>query len=161
MADEQGSQYLTFLLNGEQYGVSILRVQEIRAWEAATRVPNTPAHMCGVVNLRGNIVPVYDLRRWFGLAALEYTRETVVIIVRTGSSADAKSMGLVVESVSDVLALQDEQIAPTPRFDQSVPTQYLQGLATLEHGMLLLLDLDALARSNSDEGEPEAASPRA
>ncbi|RMG37412.1 MAG: hypothetical protein D6720_03265, partial [Gammaproteobacteria bacterium] len=84
--DASGSQYLSFLLDGEQYAVSILRVQEIRGWETATRVPNTPAYLKGVINLRGNIVPVYDLRLRFGMAPKEYTKETVVIVVRHGEA---------------------------------------------------------------------------
>lgn len=155
--DDQGSQYLTFVLGSEQYGVSILRVQEIRGWEAATRVPNTPSHLRGVVNLRGNIVPVYDLRLWFGMPEQEYTKETVVIIVRVGSEAEERSLGLAVDAVSDVLVVKDEEISTTPVFDTSVPTEYIQGLTSQDDSMVMLLDLEALASSTSTGMEQEAA----
>jgi len=145
--EDQGSQFLTFILGAEHYGVSILSVQEIRGWEAATRVPNTPCHLRGVVNLRGNIVPVYDLRLWFGMPEQEYTKETVVIIVRTGADNEERSFGLAVDAVSDVLVVREEQISNTPIFDASVPTEYIQGLASQENGMVMLLDLDSLASS--------------
>jgi purine-binding chemotaxis protein CheW len=141
----QGSQYLTFTLADENYGVSILRVQEIRGWEAATRVPNTAPHLKGVVNLRGNIVPVYDLRLWFGMPVADYTKETVVIIVRVGGEGENRSMGMVVDGVSDVLLVKDDQVGATPSFNAAVPTEYLQGLVSAGDDMVMLLDLDNLA----------------
>ena len=147
--DAQGDQYLTFVLGEEQYGVSILQVQEIRGWEAATRVPNTPGHLRGVVNLRGNIVPVYDLRLWFGMPEREYTKETVVIIVRVGPESEERSLGMAVDAVSDVLVVKDEDISTTPVFDSSVPTEYIRGLTSHDEGMVMLLDLDSLASSTS------------
>lgn len=143
--DTQGSQYLSFLLDGEQYAVSILRVQEIRGWETATRVPNTPIYLKGVINLRGNIVPVYDLRARFGMPVADYSKETVVIVVRHGKSDDERSMGLVVDAVSDVLVVQDEQISQTPEFDGQVPTEHIMGLASAGDDMVMLLDVDSLA----------------
>lgn len=154
--DDQGSQYLTFDLGSEQYGVSILRVQEIRGWEAATRVPNTPEHLRGVINLRGNIVPVYDLRLWFGMPERAYTKETVVIIVRVGSGPEGRSLGMVVDAVSDVLVVSDEKVSTTPVFDASVPTEYIQGLTENDEQMVMLLDLEALAGSASPVPEQEA-----
>jgi len=112
--EQAGVQYLTFLLNGEQYGLSILAVQEIRGWEPVTRVPNSPAFVKGVVNIRGNIVPVFDLRLRFGLPTQAYTEETVVIVVRAGKPGNERSMGLVVDAVSDVLVVKDENISNTP-----------------------------------------------
>jgi purine-binding chemotaxis protein CheW len=145
----QGSQYLTFKLAGEYYGVGILQVQEIRGWEAATRLPNTPPHLKGVVNLRGNIVPVYDLRSWFGMPAAEYTKETVVIIVRVGHEGERRSMGMVVDEVSDVLVAKDDQVSATPSFNAAVPTEFLQGLVSDGDDMVMLLDLNSLAGSSA------------
>ncbi len=141
----QGSQYLSLLLDGEQYAVGILRVQEIRGWEAATRVPNAPTYLKGVINLRGNIVPVYDLRARFGMPVAEYSKESVVIVVRHGEPDAGRSMGLVVDAVSDVLVVQDEQISQTPEFEGQVPTEHIMGLASAGDDMVMLLDLDSLA----------------
>ncbi len=154
--DNQGSQYLTFMLDDECYGVSILQVQEIRGWETTTRVPNTPRHLKGVVNLRGNIVPVYDLRLWFGMPRVEYGKETVVIIVRVGEEGGERSMGMVVDAVSDVLVVKDEQIADTPSFSAAVPTEYIKSLVSDGEAMVMLLDLEALA-SESPAAEGESA----
>ncbi len=154
--DAQGSQYLSFMLAGEQYAVSILRVQEIRGWEPATRVPNTPAYLKGVINLRGNIVPVYDLRLRFGMPVREYTKETVVIVVRVGEGEEQRSMGLVVDAVSDVLVVQDEQISQTPEFGAAVPTEHICGLASAGDDMVMLLDLESLAGGTAG-GEENAA----
>ena len=145
----RGSQYLTFRLAGENYGVGILQVQEIRGWEAATRVPNTPPHLKGVVNLRGNIVPVYDLRLWFGMPVAEYTEETVVIIVRVGHEGERRSMGMVVDEVSDVLVAKDDQVSATPGFNAAVPTEFLRGLVSDGNDMVMLLDLNSLAGSTA------------
>jgi purine-binding chemotaxis protein CheW len=155
--DNQGSQYLTFMLADECYGVSILQVQEIRGWEHTTRVPNTPGHLKGVVNLRGNIVPVYDLRLWFGMPSADYTKETVVIIVRVGEAGEARSMGMVVDAVSDVLVVKDEQISDPPAFSAAVPTEYIKHLVSDGEAMVMLLDLEALAaESPAAEGETAA-----
>jgi len=145
---EATNEYLTFTLGEEYYGVNILRVQELRGWETATRVPNTPGHLQGVVNLRGDIVPVYDLRQWFGMPTRKYSRETVVIVVRTVSGGSERSLGMVVDGVSDVLMLRDDEIGPTPAFDSSVPAEYITGLAKRGSDMIMLLDLDMLADSN-------------
>ncbi len=150
--DAQGSQYLSFQLGGEQYAVGILSVQEIRGWEETTRVPNTPDYFRGVINLRGNIVPVYDLRLRFGMPAAEYTPETVVIVVRHGEAEAERSMGLVVDAVSDVLVVQDEQIGQTPEFGGKVPTEHISGLASAGDDMVMLLDVESLApRATEDE----------
>lgn len=143
--EEQGDQYLTFVLDGEHYALSILQVQEIRGWETPTRVPNMPAFLGGVINLRGNIVPVYDLRLWFGMPRPVYTKETVVIVVRVPGAGGERSLGLIVDAVSDVFVVREEEVSTTPSFDPSVPTGYLRGLASAGESMVMLLDLDALA----------------
>lgn len=155
--DQDGEQYLTFLLNGEQYGLSILQVQEIRGWELVTRVPNSPRFVKGVVNLRGNIVPVFDLRLRFGLPPTDYTKETVVIVVRAGKEGEQRSMGLVVDAVSDVLVVKEEQINATPEFGAGVPTENIKGLVTDDDKMVMLLDLDSLAILEPAEVEIDAA----
>lgn len=155
--EAQGSQYLTFLLNEEHYGLSILQVQEIRGWEAVTRVPNSPLFVKGVVNMRGNIVPVYDLRLRFGLAEKDYTKETVVIVVRAGRDDNERSIGLVVDAVSDVLVVQDQDIGATPEFGGGVPTENIKGLVTDEDKMVMLLDLDSLAIDGPAKEEQDAA----
>jgi purine-binding chemotaxis protein CheW len=145
-----GTQYLTFLLADEQYGLNILQVQEIRGWEAVTRVPNTPDYVKGVINLRGTIVPVLDLRRRFGLDDTEYTMETVVIVVRlTDKDGAERSLGLVVDAVSDVLVARDDAIASTPDFAAGVPTESILGLLDDGGHMVILLDVGALLESES------------
>lgn len=157
-AEEQhGAQYLTFILNSEQYGLSILQVQEIRGWEQVTRIPNSPGFVKGVVNLRGNIVPVFDLRLRFGLPSTDYTKETVVIVVRAGKEGAKRSMGLVVDAVSDVLVVREDQINATPQFGSSVPTENIKGLATDGDKMVMLLDLDSLAVLDASESDSDAA----
>lgn len=155
--DQGGVQYLTFLLNKEQYGLSILQVQEIRGWEHVTRVPNSPQYIKGVVNLRGNIVPVMDLRMRFGLPSIPYTKETVVIVVRAGKDGHERSMGLVVDAVSDVLVVQDDRVSSTPDFGAGVPTENIKGLVNDGEQMVMLLDLETLAISNSQNSDKDAA----
>lgn len=155
--EDQGVQYLTFLLNEEQYGLSILQVQEIRGWEVATRVPNSPGYVKGVVNLRGNIVPIYDLRERFGLPTVPYSKETVVIVVRSGEGDDERSIGLVVDAVSDVLVVRDDQVSATPEFGGSVPTENIKGLVTDDEKMVMLLDVDSLAIRDSSDQDTAAA----
>ena len=159
MTGDQGSQYLTFLLDGEYYGVSILKVQEIRTWDTATRVPNTPAHLCGVVNLRGNIVPVYDLRRRFGLPVLEYTRETVVIILSLEESGDQQQMiGLVVDAVSDVLDAKANERKPPPNAGLTGTSGILAGMVSLEQGLVLLPDVERIVQGSAIQVSPAGGS---
>ncbi len=136
------NQYLTFILAGEEYGVDILRVQEIRCWEDATEIPNTPDHVKGVVNLRGTIVPIVDLRVRFELEQIEYEKTTVVIVMKTYGASGERTMGFVVDAVSEVYNLQDEQQKPAPDFGCAVKTEFIKGLATVDEKMLILLDID-------------------
>lgn len=140
-----GTQYLTFMLAREQYGLNILQVQEIRGWEKTTRIPNSPEHVRGVLNLRGTIVPIMDLRMRFGLPAEPYGKETVIIVVRTGQQGgDGRSLGLVVDAVSDVLTARDEEIIDTPEFGAHVPTENILGLVSDGTKMVMLLDVGSL-----------------
>lgn len=146
-----GTQYLTFLLAGEQYGLNILQVQEIRGWEQVTRIPNAPEYVKGVINLRGTIVPVLDLRSRFKLPPEPYTKETVVIVVRAAcKDAAERSLGLVVDAVSDVLVAQDNEVISTPDFGANVPTENILGLVQQGGNMVMLLDVATLHRSGDE-----------
>jgi purine-binding chemotaxis protein CheW len=135
-------QYLTFMLDGEEYGVEILGVQEIKGWEKCTQIPNTPDHVLGVINLRGSVIPVIDLRRRFGMQPREFGKLTVVIVVSLETQDGSKIMGFVVDAVSDVYNIGADQVRPTPELDSSVDTRFVKGLATVNEKMIILLDLD-------------------
>jgi len=134
------SQFLTFLLGAEQYGVEILRVQEIRGYSAVTPIPNTPAFIRGVINLRGTVVPVVDLRAKFSMEATEYNKFTVIIVVTVG----VKVIGLVVDAVSDVLDIPASEIRKAPDLGARVDTRFISGMATIGDRMTVLLDMERL-----------------
>lgn len=144
-----GNQYLTFIMANEEYGVDILAVQEIRGWETATPLPNAPPHIKGVINLRGTIVPIIDLRQCFGLDAIEYTAVTVVIVLKVQSDDDSRVMGIVVDAVSDVYSLAREDMRAAPDLGSSVDTDVIKGLVSVDNKMVILLDIDRLL--NLDE----------
>lgn len=139
-----GSEFLTFTLGSEEYGMDILKVQEIRGYDAVTTIANTPEFIKGVINLRGTIVPIVDLRIKFHLGTVEYNQLTVVIILNLGQ----RVVGIVVDSVSDVLALTPEQIRPAPDLSAGLDTRYLTGLGTVGDRMLILVDIEKLMTSN-------------
>jgi purine-binding chemotaxis protein CheW len=141
------NQYLTFLLAGEEYGLDILCVQEIKGWDTVAAIPNTPVYIKGVFNLRGTIVPIIDLRERFGLEKLEYGPTTVVIILKAQSDNRTRIMGMVVDAVSDVCNLAADQIKPPPEFGSSIDTQFVKGLATVDQKLVILLDMDLLLNS--------------
>lgn len=144
-----GEQFLTFMLNGEEYGVDILRVQEIKGWETATEIPNTPPYVLGVINLRGAIMPVIDLRLRFGFPSVEYTASTVVIVLRVRNDAGVeRTMGFVVDAVSDVYNIPAGDLQPPPDFGGTIRTDYVKGLAMVEGKMVILLDVDYLVASD-------------
>lgn len=134
-------QHLTFTLAQESYGVDVFRVQEIRGWEQVTRVPNAPVYVKGVINLRGAIVPIYDLRLRFDLPARPYTKETVVIVLRSKSE---QSVGLVVDAVSGVLAVDNSAIAPMPEFGAGTPIEGIRRPVADDGRMVVILDVDDL-----------------
>ncbi len=134
----EGRQYLTFRLGDEEYGVEILKVQEIKGYSAITPIPNTPAYIKGVMNLRGTIVPVLDLRARFGMSATAYTPFTVIIVVTVGTTV----MGLVVDAVSDVLDIPREHVQATPDFGSQVDARYVDGMARAGDKLVVLLDID-------------------
>jgi purine-binding chemotaxis protein CheW len=135
-ADTQ--QYLTFTLGAEEYGVPILTVQEIKGYVPATPIPRTPAYIKGVMDLRGVIMPVLDLRVKFGLPSAAYDQFTVIIVVKVKS----KVMGLVVDTVSDVLSIKNGEVQAAPEFGGQVDTRFIQGLAKAGDKLVVLLDLE-------------------
>lgn len=144
--EDAGSQYLTFRLGEEDYGVDILRVQEIKGWNPVTTIPNTPEYLRGVLNLRGAIVPIIDLRMRFKLPNAEYTPTTVVIVLCVRADDKERILGIVVDGVSDVLNVAQDDIRPAPDFGAAVNTEFINGLATVEDAMIMLLDIDKLLR---------------
>jgi purine-binding chemotaxis protein CheW len=137
-------QVLTFSLNEETYGVDILRVQEIRGWSAVNRIPQTPPHVLGVLNLRGSIVPIIDLRVRFGLASAEFTPLTVIIVLSIKTAKGLSEFGLVVDSVSDVVDIRSEDVKETPNLGGKMNADFIESLATVANRMVILLDVDAL-----------------
>jgi purine-binding chemotaxis protein CheW len=136
----QTREFLSFKLGTEEYGIDILKVQEIRGYEQPTRMANVPHFIKGVVNLRGIIVPIVDLRIKFNLASVEYNEFTVVIILNVAG----RVVGIVVDGVSDVIMLKAEQIKPAPAFSADMETNHLIGLGTLDDRLLILMDIERL-----------------
>lgn len=141
--DIAGQEFLAFTLGKEEYGIDILKVQEIRGYETVTRIANAPDFIKGVVNLRGIIVPIVDMRIKFNLGEPTYDQFTVVIILNIGG----RVVGMVVDSVSDVITLSPEQIKPAPEMGTALNTDYLIGLGTIDQRMLILVDIDKLMSS--------------
>ncbi|MBU9199890.1 chemotaxis protein CheW [Burkholderia multivorans] len=138
--DALGHEVLTFTLGDEAYGLDILKVQELRGYERVTQLANLPAYIRGVINLRGAIVPVIDLRLRLGMPELEYGPHTVVIVLNLAS----QTIGLVVDGVADVLTLKEEQLSPAPSMAASVGAAFITGLATVGDRMLILVDIEKL-----------------
>lgn len=137
-------QYLTFMLADEEYGVDILRVQEIRGWDGATAIPNAPDYVLGVVNLRGVVVPIFDLRKRFNLDKAEFNSETVTVVVKVEHDKGERTIGMVVDGVSDVYNITGENINSAPDVGSSVSMEFIKGLATVNNQMIILLDVDEL-----------------
>jgi purine-binding chemotaxis protein CheW len=136
-------EFLAFKLGAEEYGIDILRVQEIRSFEQPTRIANAPAHVLGVVNLRGTIVPIVDMRIKFKLEQKAYDAFTVVIVLHIGS----RVVGMVVDGVSDVITLTAEQLRPVPGFNSAIDSEHLLAIGALDQRMLILLDIETLMLS--------------
>jgi purine-binding chemotaxis protein CheW len=135
-----GNQFLTFQLGDELYGVDILRVQEIKGYTTVTKIPNTPPHIKGVLNLRGTIVPIVELRTKFGMPMIDYTMFTVIVVV----VVKEKIMGLVVDAVSDVLNIERKDIQPPPQFGAKVDVSFVNGIGKSGDKLVALLDMDRL-----------------
>lgn len=147
--NENMQQFLTFILAGEEYGVDILRVQEIKGWDAVTQIPNTPEYVRGVINLRGTIVPIIDLRIRFDMEQRAYGPTTVVIVLKVISEDSSRIMGIVVDGVSDVYNVKKDEIKAAPDFGDGIDSNFVSGLATVEEKMVIILDIDFML--NSDE----------
>jgi purine-binding chemotaxis protein CheW len=140
-AEEQGDQYLTFFMAGEEFGVDILAVREIRGWEPITAIPNSPAQVLGFTNLRGTVAPIIDLRLCFGVERAAYGNTSVVIIMSVHTEKSDKIMGIVVDAVSDVYNFSKSNIQPSPELSQTKQAQYVKGLGSTEDKMVILLEL--------------------
>ncbi|AMV26375.1 Chemotaxis protein CheW [Gemmata sp. SH-PL17] len=141
-------QFLTFRLGDEEYGLEILRVQEIKGYSKITPLPNTPREVKGVMNLRGAVVPIIDLRTRFGLREAEYTVFTVIVVVTVGT----KIVGLVVDAVSDVLNVEAKEVVPTPDLGSGVDTSFLTGIARTGERLVSLLNIDRLVGNTTVPG---------
>ncbi|WP_020160863.1 MULTISPECIES: chemotaxis protein CheW [Methylobacter] len=150
-SNSQIEQFLTFQLAGEAYGVEILKVQEIRGWEAVRVIPNTPAFIKGALNLRGSIVPIIDLRERFSMEKSEYSPMTVVIVLCVEHDENSYVMGVVADAVSDVLDVKVADIKQTPNLGAKINTRYMRGIYVHKQSMIMLLDVDKLL--NPDELE--------
>lgn len=139
------SQFLTFSLGDEEYGVDILKVQEIKGYVPTTRIPNAPLDVSGVLNLRGTIVPIVDLRRKFGLHSTDYNQFTAIVVV----VVQQRVMGMIVDSVSEVVSIPPGDIQPSPDFGSSMSTTMLQGMARLGEKLIILLDIDTVLLGES------------
>ena len=139
----RAAEFLTFALGSEEFGVDILKVKEIRGYDAVTRLPDAPDYIKGVINLRGTIVPVVDMRLKFRLERAEYTALTVMIVLNVAD----RVVGMVVDSVSDVVQLSAEQVRAVPEIGATIDRQFLTGIGTLDERMLILLDIERLMAS--------------
>jgi purine-binding chemotaxis protein CheW len=145
--ENTSSELLTFTLGNEEYGIDILKVQEIRGYEAVTTIAHAPEFIKGVINLRGIIVPIVDMRIKFNLGNVSYDETTVVIVLNFAN----RVVGMVVDGVSDVITLKADQIKPAPEFGASLDTKYLMGLGTVDDRMIILVDIERLMTSRDME----------
>ena len=144
-------QYLTFIMNNEEYGVDILAVQEIRAWDNATMIPNSPAYIKGVINLRGTIVPIIDLRGRFNVENLEYGAATVVVVLKVKTEKGERTMGIIVDAISDVYDVPLDSIR-TSNIGEHQNSSFIKGLVTVKKNMVILLELTTLLTLESQGG---------
>lgn len=151
--EDQGRQFLTFVLAGEEYAIDILKVQEIRGFESTTQIPNTPEYLLGVINLRGSVVPIVDMRVRFNLS-VEDSANPVIILVKHSANGSERVVGIVVDAVSDVYSIGAEDISKTPDLATNVVKQFVTGLATIDEKMIIMLDIDSLiAQGVLEDGE--------
>jgi len=147
MAHQEGK-YLTFTLDKEEYGIGILKIKEIIGMMPITSVPQTPDFVKGVINLRGQVIPVIDLRLRFGMKEIGYTERTCIIVVEIKQESGKIIIGIVVDSVSEVLNIKGEEIEPTPTFGTRLNTEYILGMAKISGGVKILLDIDRVLTSD-------------
>ncbi|VAW54345.1 Positive regulator of CheA protein activity (CheW) [hydrothermal vent metagenome] len=142
-SEKEFKELLTFFMSGEEYGVDILRVQEIKGWDVVTNIPNTPEYIRGVINIRGSIVPIIDMRLRFKLEKKEYDETTVVIVLNVvNEGKQDRTMGVVVDGVSDVYNVPLENVKASPDFGTAVDTEFVTGLATIDEKMIIVLNID-------------------
>ena len=156
MAHSSTSQLLTFVVAGEEFGVDILRVQEIRGWSRPMPLPRTPPYIRGVINIRGDIVPIADLRERLGFDALEPGLTTVIVVVRVERMQRTRTMGFVVDAMSDVTAIDSDAVKPPPELDASGGGM-ASGIALVDHRMITILDVDQVFSSPALAGDLDAA----
>jgi purine-binding chemotaxis protein CheW len=147
LVEEREGKYLTFTLADEEYGIGILKIKEIIGMMPVTTVPQTPRFVKGVINLRGKVIPVIDLRLRFGIKAIDYTERTCIIVVEIDGTVGTVQIGIVVDSVSEVLNIKGEDIEDTPTFGTKLDTNYILGMAKMEGGVKILLDIDRVLNS--------------
>jgi len=156
MADREGK-YLTFTLADEEYGIGILKIREIIGMLPITSVPQTPRFVKGVINLRGKVIPVLDLRLRFAMEEIEYTERTCIIVVEIEGQAGTVQIGIVVDAVSEVLNIPGEEIEDTPTFGTKLDTEFILGMAKMDGGVKILLDIDGVLSGEEVELLEKAA----
>ena len=150
--DARAGKYLTFQLANEEFGIRVLKVREIMGLQEITAVPQTPTHIKGVINLRGKVVPVIDLRLKFGMDAAEYTQRTCIIVTQVQGESGPMPMGIVVDGVSEVLNLTAPEIEDTPNFGENLAGQYLLGMAKVKGKVKILLEIDKVMTAQDLKG---------
>jgi len=150
--DERAGKYLTFMIGKEEFGVGVLKVREIMGIQDITAVPQTPPYLKGVINLRGKVIPVIDLRLKFGLPSMDYTQRTCIIVVQVKSGSTLLMMGIVVDEVCEVITMGSGEIEDTPDFGASVATNYILGMAKIKGKVKILLDINEVLTSQELSG---------
>lgn len=156
MADKEGK-YLTFTLGEEEYGIGILKIREIIGIMPITSVPRTPGFVKGVINLRGKVIPIIDLRLKFGMESIEYTDRTCIIVVEISGGESTIQIGIIVDTVSEVLNIKSEDIEETPTFGTNLDTDYILGMAKVSGAVKILLDIDKVLSSDEISAIDKAA----
>jgi purine-binding chemotaxis protein CheW len=155
--ERRDGKYLTFCMADEEYGISILKVKEIIGMMSVTSIPQTPGYVKGVINLRGKVIPVIDLRLKFGMEAADYTERTCIVVVEISGDGRKIQMGIIVDSVSEVVNIKQGEIADTPAFDAKMDTDYILGMAKMEGGVKILLDIDRVLSDRDFQDVASAA----
>ena len=144
LSERAENQFLTFMLGGEEFGIDILQVQEIKGWGSVTKIPNMPEYILGVINLRGTIVPIMDLRKRFNLPKAEYNTTTVIIVCKANDENHQRTVGMVVDAVSEVYDMSEKSMQATPDFGSNIDAEFIKGLANIDDKMIILMNVDKL-----------------
>ena len=155
---EKSNQFLTFILGDEEYGVNILQIQEIKGWTSITTIPNMPEYILGVINLRGTIVPIMDMRKRFGQTDIKYDATTVIIVARVQDIDHERTVGMVVDAVSEVYDFNDDAMKPPPDFGCNLEVDFINGLANIDNKMIILMNVDKLISHEMKKQLSEAES---